>query len=225
MLTFNTEVSSMKKGETFYDTVKAFEMIGADALIIRHKENRYYDQLTNVKVPILSGGDGTVSHPTQSLLDLMTIKQEFNGFEGRKICIVGDVAHSRVAHTDMAVMKRLGMDVFSSGPEEFSEQDYNHIDFDQAIEEMDIIMLLRIQHERLDGDMQMSQEAYNKEFGLSKERVDLMKPDAIIMHPAPFNRGSEITDDVVECEKSRIFKQMQNGVFIRMAVIERAFNE
>lgn len=225
VLTFNTEVSSMKKGETFYDTVKAFEMIGADALIIRHEANRYYEQLTSVKVPILSGGDGTHSHPTQSLLDLMTIKQEFHSFHGRKICIVGDVVHSRVAHTDMQVMKRLGMEVFSSGPEEFREEGFNYMDFDQAVEEMDVMMLLRVQHERLNGPMQISQEDYNRQFGLSKQRVERMKHGAIIMHPAPFNRGSEISDDVVECEKSRIFKQMQNGVFIRMAVIERAFEQ
>ncbi|NCB42772.1 MAG: aspartate carbamoyltransferase catalytic subunit [Clostridia bacterium] len=223
VLTFNTEVSSMQKGETFYDTVKTFEMIGADALIIRHKENRYYDQLTKVNVPILSGGDGTGSHPTQSLLDLMTIKQEFGSFQSLRICIVGDVVHSRVAHTNMEVMKRLGMDVFISGPEEFKEEGFNYIDFEQAVQEMDVLMLLRIQHERLNESMQMTKEEYNRLFGLSKGRVDQMKSNAIIMHPAPFNRGVEIDDDVVECSKSRIFKQIQNGVFIRMAVIERAF--
>lgn len=223
VLTFNAEVSSMQKGESFYDTVKTFEMIGADALIIRHKENRYYDQLSEVKVPILSGGDGTGSHPTQSLLDLMTIKQEFGFFEGLKICIVGDILHSRVAHTNMEVMQRLGMEVFTSGPEEFKEEGCHYIDFATAVEEMDVMMLLRIQHERLKESMQMSKEEYNRLFGLNKERVARMKHNAIIMHPAPFNRGVELDDDVVECSKSRIFKQIQNGVFIRMAVIERAF--
>lgn len=225
ILTFNAEVSSMQKGESFYDTVKTFEMIGADALIIRHKENRYYDQLSGIHVPVLSGGDGTGSHPTQSLLDLMTIKQEFGCFEGLKICIVGDVVHSRVAHTNMEVMQRLGMEVFTSGPEEFKEEGCHYIDFAEAVKEMDVMMLLRIQHERLNESMQMSKEEYNKLFGLSMERVALMKRNAIIMHPAPFNRGVELDDDVVECNKSRIFKQIQNGVFIRMAVIERAFKE
>jgi len=225
VLHFNTEASSMQKGETFYDTVRTFEMIGADALVIRHKENRYYDQLTEINVPILSGGDGTGSHPTQSLLDLMTIKQDFKKFDGLKICIVGDIVHSRVAHTNMEVMQRLGMDVFTSGPEEFKEEGCQYISFDKAVEEMDVIMLLRIQHERLSDAMQMSKEIYNGNFGLSKRRVEMMKPNAIIMHPAPFNRGVEIDDDVVECDKSRIFKQIQNGVFIRMAVIERAFEK
>lgn len=222
VLTFNSSVSSMQKGETFYDTVKVFESLGCDAAIIRHKENEYYKQLENIKMPILSGGDGTGNHPTQSLLDLLTIKQEFGKFEGLKICIVGDIVHSRVAHTDIEVMERLGMQVYTSGPDEFKEEGFNYIDFDKAVKEMDVIMLLRIQHERLSSEMVMSKEEYNKKFGLNAERVAAMKDNAIIMHPAPFNRGVEIDDDCVECSKSRIFKQMSNGVFVRMAVVERA---
>ncbi len=222
VITFNSEVSSMKKGETFYDTVKVFEALGCDAAIIRHSENEYYKQLTNIKMPILSGGDGTGNHPTQSLLDLLTIKQEFGKFEGLKVCIVGDIIHSRVAHTDIEVMQRLGMEVYTSGPDEFKEEGFNYIDFDKAVKEMDVIMLLRIQHERLSGEMIMTKEDYNKQFGLNMDRVNAMKPGAIIMHPAPFNRGVEIDDDCVECAKSRIFKQMANGVFVRMAVVERA---
>lgn len=225
VITFNSEVSSMKKGETFYDTVKVFEALGCDAAIIRHSENEYYKQLTNIKMPILSGGDGTGNHPTQSLLDLLTIKQEFGKFEGLKVCIVGDIVHSRVAHTDIEVMQRLGMEVYTSGPDEFKEEGFNYIDFDKAVKEMDVIMLLRIQHERLSGEMIMTKEDYNKQFGLNMDRVKAMKPNAIIMHPAPFNRGVEIDDDCVECEKSRIFKQMSNGVFVRMAVVERALKD
>lgn len=225
VITFNSEVSSMKKGETFYDTVKVFEALGCDAAIIRHSENEYYKQLTNIKMPILSGGDGTGNHPTQSLLDLLTIKQEFGKFEGLKVCIVGDIVHSRVAHTNIEVMQRLGMEVYTSGPDEFKEEGFNYIDFDKAVKEMDVIMLLRIQHERLSGEMIMTKEDYNKQFGLNMDRVNAMKPGAIIMHPAPFNRGVEIDDDCVECEKSRIFKQMSNGVFVRMAVVERALKD
>lgn len=225
VITFNSEVSSMKKGETFYDTVKVFEALGCDAAIIRHSENEYYKQLINIKMPILSGGDGTGNHPTQSLLDLLTIKQEFGKFEGLKVCIVGDIVHSRVAHTDIEVMQRLGMEVYTSGPDEFKEEGFNYIDFDKAVKEMDVIMLLRIQHERLSGEMIMTKEDYNKQFGLNMDRVKAMKPNAIIMHPAPFNRGVEIDDDCVECEKSRIFKQMSNGVFVRMAVVERALKD
>lgn len=222
VLTFNSEVSSMKKGETFYDTVKVFEALGCDGAIIRHKENEYYKQLTGIKMPMMSGGDGTGNHPTQSLLDLLTIRQDFGKFEGLKVCIVGDIAHSRVAHTNIEVMQRLGMQVFTSGPDEFKEEGYPHIDFDTAVKEMDVLMLLRIQHERLSGEMVMSREEYNQKFGLNQQRLNQMKPTAIIMHPAPFNRGVEINDECVECAQSRIFKQMSNGVFVRMAVVERA---
>lgn len=222
VLTFNSSVSSMTKGETFYDTVKVFESLGCDAAIIRDKKNEYWKELESIKMPILSGGDGTGNHPTQSLLDLLTIRQEFGHFDGLKVCIVGDIIHSRVAHTDIEVMERLGMEVYTSGPDEFKEEGFNYIDFDKAIKEMDVIMLLRIQHERLSSEMIMSKEDYNKQFGLNKDRVRAMKPNAIIMHPAPFNRGVEIDDDCVECEKSRIFKQMSNGVFVRMAAVERS---
>lgn len=222
VITFNTAVSSMTKGETFYDTVKVFESLGCDAAIIRHSENEYYNQLKNIKMPILSGGDGTGNHPTQSLLDLLTIRQEFGKFEGLKVCIVGDIVHSRVAHTDIEVMKRFGMEVYTSGPDEFKEEGFNYIDFDTAVKEMDVLILLRIQHERLESEMVMSKEDYNKQFGLNAERVAAMKDHAIIMHPAPFNRGVEIDDECVECSKSRIFKQMSNGVFVRMAAVERA---
>ena len=222
VLTFNSSVSSMTKGETFYDTVKVFESLGCDAAIIRDKKNEYWKELEGIKMPILSGGDGTGNHPTQSLLDLLTIRQEFGHFDGLKVCIVGDIIHSRVAHTDIEVMERLGMEVYISGPDEFKEEGFNYIDFDKAIKEMDVIMLLRIQHERLSSEMIMSKEDYNKQFGLNKDRVRAMKPNAIIMHPAPFNRGVEIDDDCVECEKSRIFKQMSNGVFVRMAAVERS---
>ena len=222
VLTFNSSVSSMTKGETFYDTVKVFEALGCDAAIIRDKKNEYWKELEGIKMPILSGGDGTGNHPTQSLLDLLTIRQEFGHFDGLKVCIVGDIIHSRVAHTDIEVMERLGMEVYTSGPDEFKEEGFNYIDFDKAIKEMDVIMLLRIQHERLSSEMIMSKEDYNKQFGLNKDRVRAMKTNAIIMHPAPFNRGVEIDDDCVECEKSRIFKQMSNGVFVRMAAVERS---
>lgn len=222
VLTFNSSVSSMTKGETFYDTVKVFEALGCDAAIIRDKKNEYWKELEGIKMPILSGGDGTGNHPTQSLLDLLTIRQEFGHFDGLKVCIVGDIIHSRVAHTDIEVMERLGMEVYTSGPDEFKEEGFNYIDFDKAIKEMDVIMLLRIQHERLSSEMIMSKEDYNKQFGLNKDRVRAMKPNAIIMHPAPFNRGVEIDGDCVECEKSRIFKQMSNGVFVRMAAVERS---
>lgn len=226
VINFEVATSSMNKGESFYDTVKTFESFGIDALVIRSNENEYYKQLVDhIHVPILNAGDGTKDHPTQSLLDLLTIRQEFGSFEGLKIAIVGDIKHSRVAHTNIEVMERLGMECYVSGPEEFKEEGYRYIDLDEAVENMDVLMLLRVQHERHASTMQISKEEYHQRFGLTKKRVAKMKEKAIIMHPAPFNRNVEIADDVVECEKSRIFKQVNNGVFVRMAALKRAFEE
>ena len=226
VLNFNPSVSSMKKGESFYDTVKTFSMMNPDAIVIRSQENEYYNQLLgHVNMPLINAGDGTKDHPTQSLLDLLTIKQEFGDFEGLKIAIVGDIKHSRVAHTNIEVMKRLGMDCYIAGPKEYDDPEFNHMDFDRAVEEMDIIMLLRIQHERHMDEMNMTIEEYHENFGMNSKRVEKMKDRAIIMHPAPFNRGVEISDDLVECEKSRIFKQIHNGVLVRMAVIHELLKD
>ena len=225
---FLPEASSMKKGETFYDTVKTFESLGMDALVIRHSVNEFYKEIENVKAPILNAGDGTGNHPTQSLLDLLTIREEFGRFEGLNIAIVGDVKHSRVAHTNFEVFKRLGMNTYYSCPASYSEDiaSAHPITIDEAAKEMDIVMLLRVQHERHGkGTTAMSDAEYNEKYGLNEKRVSEMKKNAIIMHPAPFNRGCELTDAIVECDKSRIFKQMSNGVFVRMAVLKRAFED
>lgn len=222
---FDAGNSSLKKGESLYDTVKTFEMFGTDAVVIRHVENEYYKQLEGINIPILNAGDGTGNHPSQSLLDLLTIRQEFGKFEGLKVVIVGDIKHSRVAHTNFKVMQRLGMEVYTSGPLEYKEEGYNYVELDEIINKVDVVMLLRVQHERHSEKMHETVEEYHEAFGLNTKRVEQMKENAIIMHPAPFNRNVEIADDVVECEKSRIFKQVQNGVYVRMALIYTALEE
>lgn len=216
---FDTQLSSIAKGETLYDTVRTFEALGVDGVVIRHSKDEYFKELENIKIPIFNGGDGKANHPTQSLLDLMTIYEEFGKFKGLKCCIVGDISHSRVAHTNIEVMKRLGMEVYISGPEMFNDHCAPYLPLDEAIEKMDIIMLLRIQFERHQEKMNMTKEEYHEKYGMTYERMLKMKKNAIIMHPAPINRGVEIADSVAECEKSRIYKQMTNGVYIRMAVI------
>lgn len=219
---FTAETSSIKKGETLYDTVKTFESLGIDAVVIRHKEDEYYKQLEKINIPILNGGDGTKDHPSQSLLDLYTIKEEFGRFEGLKVLIVGDIKHSRVAHSNIKIMERLGMTVYTSGPEEFKDDNLEFVDFNEYLPKVDVVMLLRIQLERHSKEANIDAKEYNSKYGLNKDNVKKMKENAIIMHPAPFNRNVEISDDVVECNKSRIFKQMSNGVFVRMAMIEKA---
>ena len=224
VINFENTNSSILKGETLYDTCKTLESIGVNALVIRSREDMYFNQLDNIFIPIFNAGDGKSNHPTQSLLDLMTIYEHFNHFEGLNVCIIGDIKHSRVAHTNIEVMRRLNMNVYISGPKEFNDDSAEYIDFDEAIEKMDVIMLLRVQFERHEGSMSMTNEEYHQQFGLTEERVNRMKDNAIIMHPAPVNRNIEIADNVVECSKSKIFPQMTNGVYVRMAVIYMGLN-
>lgn len=222
VISFDPGSSSLAKKETFYDTVRVFDCFNVDLLVIR-AHTRYYDELAgHMHTPIVSGGDGTGDHPSQSLLDLLTIRQEFGGFDGVKIAICGDIVHSRVAHTNYGVMQRMGMDVYVSGPQEYMEPGLRFMEFEQAVRECDILMMLRIQHERHEGQEGMTDAQYHTQYGLTAERVEQMKKGAIIMHPAPVNRGVEIADELVEHPRSRIFKQMENGVYVRMAAIRRS---
>ena len=224
-ITFNESASSTSKGETVYDTVKTFEALGIDGLVVRHPQNNYFKELlSTLKIPLLNGGDGSGNHPSQSLLDLFTIYQEFGKFEGLKIAIVGDILNSRVAHTNIKVMRRLGFDIHLVAPPEFQEPGYDWYVLDDIITQMDIIMLLRVQHERHRFSMKLTEDVYHKRYGLTVEREKMMKNNAIIMHPSPFNRGVEIASQVVECSKSRIFRQMENGVYVRMAILAKSLN-
>jgi aspartate carbamoyltransferase catalytic subunit len=226
---FDVQHSSVNKGETLYDTAKTLESIGIDVLVIRHKQNEYYKELTNINSAIINGGDGTGNHPSQTMLDLLTIYQEFGKFEGLKVAIVGDVKHSRVANSDAEALRKLGAKVFFSGPEQWFDEgaiiNGTFLPLDELVQEVDVLMLLRIQHERHQNNMSFSKEDYHRKYGLTKEREQKMKPSAIIMHPAPINRGVEINSDLVECSRARIFKQMQNGVFARMAILKHALEK
>lgn len=217
---FQASNSSLQKGESLYDTVKTFEALGYDGLVIRHPQKNYYEQLTNIDLPIISGGDGSGEHPSQCLLDLLTIYQEFKSFENLKVAIVGDIKHSRVAKSNYEALTRLNAQVVMSGPTNLQEQGYPYQPLDELIDEVDVVMLLRVQLERHQGNL-VDKVAYNNLYGLNQERYERLKPNAIIMHPAPINRGVEIVDELVEADKSRIFKQMNNGVHMRKAMIER----
>ncbi|WP_142302828.1 aspartate carbamoyltransferase catalytic subunit [Bacillus sp. FJAT-45350] len=228
VLNFEAQTSSVQKGETLYDTVKTLEAIGTNIVVIRHEQDHYYDELVDkINIPIINGGDGCGHHPTQSLLDLLTIKQEFGSFEGLKVVIVGDIRHSRVARSNAEVLHRLGASVWFSGPRQWIDETLQYgqfIDIDDAVEMADVMMMLRIQHER-HAVKTVTTGSYHENFGLTIEREMRMKKDSIIMHPAPINRGVEIADELVECPRSRIFKQMTNGVAVRMAVLKRAIEK
>jgi aspartate carbamoyltransferase catalytic subunit len=228
VLHFDAESSSALKGETLYDTAKTLEAIGVRALVIRHEQDQYFTELAGLSIPIINAGDGCGHHPTQSLLDLMTIKQEYGHFQGLKVAIIGDIAHSRVARSDADALTRLGAKVVFSGPPEWFSENETQVEYEeinQAIASSDVVMLLRIQHERHNTKSGIEKESYLEQYGLTKQREKTMKKHAIIMHPAPINRGVEIDSDLVECGRSRIFKQMENGVYVRMAVLKTIFEQ
>lgn len=229
VIPFDTSQSSVNKGESLYDTTKTLESIGLNLLVIRHGQNQYYDELKNIKIPIINAGDGTGNHPSQTMLDLMTIKQEFGSFKDLKIAIAGDVKHSRVANSACDILRKLGAKVYFSGPREWFDEgslmNGTYREIDGLIPEIDVLMLLRIQHERHHQKIKYSPEEYLRKYGLTKELEQKMKPSAIIMHPAPVNRNVEIDSDLVECSRSRIFKQMENGVFARMAILKNILEQ
>jgi len=220
VLDFHAETSSVQKGESLYDTARTFESIGANLLVVRHPSDDWYNEINaNINIPIINAGAGKAEHPTQCMLDLMTIYQEFGSFKGLNIAIAGDIKHSRVAHSNAQALRRLGANVFLSAAPGFEDLslDFPYITIDEAVETCDVVMLLRIQHER--HDRSQRRDHYLENFGLTKEREQRMLDHAIIMHPAPINRGVEIDSSIVECERSRIFKQMNNGVYVRMAIM------
>lgn len=222
VLNFTTESSSMTKGESLYDTVKTFEAIGANMLVIRHKKDDWMNDIAPyVNVPIINAGAGKAEHPTQSLLDTYTIFEQFQTFEDLTVVIAGDIKYSRVAHSNIHLLQKLGANVYLSAPDELRDNTLNlpHLSIDEAVEVADCLMLLRVQHERHESNH--STTNYLKEYGLTIDRERNMKDDAIILHPAPVNRNVEIASELVECERSRIFKQMENGVYIRMAIMKQ----
>lgn len=221
VLPFESGASSTLKGETLYDTVKTLEAIGVDALVIRHPEEQFYEQLVGkTNVSIINGGDGSGQHPSQSLLDLFTIKEEFGSFEGLKVLIAGDIAHSRVARSNADALTRLGAHVTFLCPPEWAGEFGCVSEWDEVIESSDVVMLLRVQHERHGDRTTFKKERYHEQYGLTEERASRMKKNAIIMHPAPFNRDVEIASGLIECPNSRIFTQMENGVYVRMAILD-----
>ena len=221
VIPFDAGFSSALKGETMYDTVKTLEMIGLDAVVIRAKEDEYYNELLEgINCAVINAGDGAGQHPSQSLLDLYTIKKEFGKFEGLNVTIVGDISHSRVAKSNATALTKLGANVRFLCPKEWAGDFEAAHSWEEVLEDSDVIMLLRIQHERHEVSGNFSKESYHEQYGLTVAREKRMKPTAIIMHPAPVNRDVEIADELVECERSRIFEQVRNGVFARMAILE-----
>ncbi|MNO15221.1 Aspartate carbamoyltransferase [compost metagenome] len=226
VLNFSAAVSSVEKGESIYDTVRTLESMGIDAGVIRLKPvGLLADLATRVSIPLVNAGDGNNEHPTQALLDLYTMKKHFGELKGLTVSIIGDIKHSRVARSNLWALQKFGAKVKLCAPSSMQAPELAehapYVSMEEALSS-DVIMMLRVQLERHAEGILKSADQYRLEYGLTEERVAKLDPHVIIMHPAPVNRNVEIDDAVVEHPQSRIFTQMQNGVPIRMAVMERA---
>ncbi|CAM4280929.1 aspartate carbamoyltransferase catalytic subunit [Paenibacillus macerans] len=226
VLNFAAAVSSVEKGESIYDTVRTLESMGIDAGVIRLKPIGMLEGIAEkIGVPLVNAGDGNNEHPTQALLDLYTMKAHFGELKGLKVSIIGDIKHSRVARSNLWALQKFGAEVKLCAPENMQARELeayaSYVSMEEALG-ADVVMMLRVQLERHTDGILKSAAEYRLHYGLTEERAAKLPPHALIMHPAPVNRGVEIDDALVEHPQSRIFKQMQNGVPIRMAVLERA---
>lgn len=225
-INFSISGSSVSKGETFKDTMKNIEAMKVDMVVVRHSAAGTPLYLTKIcNSNIINAGDGTHEHPTQALLDLYSIRQKVGRLEGLKVCIVGDIAHSRVALSNIFGLKTMGAKVSVCGPSTMIPRDIKNLgvdviyDIDEAIQENDVLNVLRIQLERKAREYFPSIREYAKYFGITQERLDKNSKDVLILHPGPINRGVELSSEVADGSNQIILYQVTNGVAIRMAVL------
>ena len=222
----SASASSVQKGETLLDTGRTLDRMGTDVIIIRHPMSGAPHLLAqHVNAAVINAGDGINEHPTQALLDMCTIKRHKGRLDGLKVAIVGDVLHSRVARSNIFGLHTMGAEVALCAPptlmpaqmEELGVKTYTRVE--EAVEGADVVMGLRIQKERQEEGNFPSLREYSEFFGINEERMKYAKPDALIMHPGPINRGVEITSDAADCEQSVINEQVTSGVAVRMALL------
>ena len=225
-INFSTSTSSAKKGETFKDTVRNIEAMKVDMIVVRHQSAGVPQYLTKIsKANIINAGDGIHEHPTQGLLDMYSIREKFGRLEGLKVCIVGDVAHSRVALSNIFGLKTMGAEVSVCGPatmiplgiESLGVKVYHRID--EAMAKNEVLNVLRIQLERDAGRRIPSLREYHKFFGITSERIEKNNREIVILHPGPINRGVELSSEVADGPYQVILDQVTNGVAVRMAVL------
>jgi len=225
IINFDFSTSSMSKGETFKDTVLTLHAMKPDIIVIRHSAPGAPQFIANnISASVINAGDGAHEHPTQALLDLLTIKETFGRIERLRVAIVGDIGHSRVARSNIWGLTKLGAHVRVAGPPTLIPSHIEKMgievfyDVDAAIKDVDVIMCLRLQTERQNQNLFPSLKEYSQFFGINQARLSKAKPGAMVMHPGPINRGVEITSDVADGEKSLILKQVANGIAVRMAL-------
>ncbi|MDG2496940.1 MAG: aspartate carbamoyltransferase catalytic subunit [Aquiluna sp.] len=232
VINVSSEVSSASKGEGLKDTAQTLEALGADAIVLRHPMSGAAHAMATrgwISSSVINAGDGRHEHPTQALLDALTINRHFDAgcdFTGLKVLIVGDLLHSRVARSNFLLLNLLGATVIATGPKElmptgFSEMGVTLYEgLDQALEQKpDAIMMLRVQKERMQADVAFSASNYQRSWSLTEERLGQLKPASVIMHPGPMNRGLEISNGAAEDSRSQVLEQVQNGLAVRMAVL------
>jgi len=221
--------SSVSKGETLLDTALNLDAMAPDCIVVRHGSAGVPHQLAKVsKAAIVNAGDGANEHPTQALLDAMTIREHKGKIGGLEVAIIGDILHSRVARSNIHLLTKLGAKVRVAGPKPLVPQDFAHLvendltvsaNVEEAITGADVVMILRIQRERQDSAFFPTLREYAIHYGLTNERLDLAKKDAIVLHPGPMNRGIEISSDIADSSRSLILNQVKYGVAVRMAVL------
>jgi aspartate carbamoyltransferase catalytic subunit len=226
VIDFSAKLSSTAKGESLRDTARNIEAMGVDIMVVRHSSAGAAFDLTHaVDCCVVNAGDGQHAHPTQALLDLFTIREHKGRVEGLNVAIAGDIAHSRVARSDLRGLMKLGAKVTLVGPPTLVPRAFEQLgarvtsDFDAILPEMDVINMLRIQQERITSNVFPSMREYIRLFGMNAERLKRCKPDVLIMHPGPVNRGKELAADVADGPKSSILRQVTNGLAVRMAVL------
>lgn len=221
-IALSVERSSVAKGESLEDTARTLNAMRPDALVIRHRENGAPAIVASVvEAPVLNAGDGTNEHPTQALLDAATIRHRLGRIERLKVAICGDIRHSRVARSNAKLLPRLGAEVRLAGPPELMPDDVPALSIDEAIAGADVVMMLRVQRERLEAELGDAPGEYLARYGLTSERLATAAPGAVVMHPGPMNRGVEIEDSIADDpDCSLITLQVEMGVPLRMACLE-----
>ncbi|TDC47666.1 aspartate carbamoyltransferase catalytic subunit [Jiangella ureilytica] len=228
VVNFSAKGSSLSKGESLKDTALTLEAMGADGVVVRHSASGAPYRLATsgwINACVVNAGDGTHEHPTQALLDAFTMRRHLGELAGKRIVIVGDVLHSRVARSNVLLLATLGAKVTLVAPPTLLPKGVDHwpcgvsYDLDDALAGADAVMMLRVQSERMSAAFFPSAREYSRRYGLDSRRQSLMPPEALVLHPGPMNRGMEITAEVADSARSVIVEQVTNGVYVRMAVL------
>jgi aspartate carbamoyltransferase catalytic subunit len=234
VINFDLQSSSLRKNESYFDTFENLVQMGIRLFVLRHSEELFPQLIAeklNTRAIIINAGDGCHEHPSQALLDVMTIAQTYSKWEKLKVAIIGDILHSRVAHSLCHLLLTLGVeDIRLAGPKDWLPENAIHprhvncmTNCRQAIEGADVIVTLRIQKERLHTQMQMNLQEYFHAYGIDSNKLKLASKNAIVLHPGPLNRGIEIADDVADGSQAKILQQVRNGVMMRIAIMDYLF--